>query len=90
MSRRRRDRDDVSVYGRMAVGRCVVEDLGFLGCQNDALVVMDRECSGRTECSVFVSNLKLRREQPGACKRDLSGYATMSYKCVTGKDVLLE
>ena len=74
-----------AVYGRMAVGRCVAEDLGFLGCQNDALAVMDRECSGKTECSMIVSNIKLRTEEDAACKRDLSGYAQISYSCVTGK-----
>ena len=44
-----------AMYGRMEIGRCVEEDVGYLGCQNDALDVMDAECSGRRECHIIVT-----------------------------------
>lgn len=73
-----------AVYGRMQIGRCVVEDLGFLGCQNDALSVLDTECSGRRSCEVQVTKQTFRKEVPGACKAGLSGYAKIAYQCVPG------
>ena len=73
-----------AVFGRMEMGQCVKEDLGFLGCQNDALDVIDAECSGKRECQVLVSNQKFRKDHPGACRRALNGYLASSHQCVKG------
>ena len=72
-------------YGRMQIGRCVEEDLGFLGCQNDALEAVDSECSGKHTCEVQVTKQKFRKNVPGACRKGLSGYAQMSYQCKRGR-----
>ena len=74
----------------MKIGRCIREDAGFLGCQNDALPAVDSECSGRKHCEVFVSNKVFRRDVPGACMSALSGYARIAYTCADGKDILHE
>ena len=73
-----------AVYGRMELGRCVQEDIGFLGCQNDALFAVDTECSGRQNCNVIVSKQNFRKDVPGACKSALSGYAQIDYQCGDG------
>ena len=74
-----------AVYGRMKLGRCVEEDLGFLGCHNDALSAVDKQCSGRQSCDVVATNKIFRKDVPGACKSGLSGYAKIAYKCRDGK-----
>ena len=73
-----------AVFGRMEMGRCVEEDFGFLGCQNDALDIIDAECSGRKECQVLVSKQKFRKSDVGACRRALTGYLAASYQCFHG------
>ena len=73
-----------AVYGRMELGRCVPEDVGFLGCQNDALSAVDMKCSGRQSCDVIVSNQIFWRDVTGACMSALSGYAQIAYQCLDG------
>ena len=75
-----------AVYGRMKIGRCVKKDIGFLGCHNDALDVMDAECSGRRECQILVSNQNFRKNDPGACMNALNGYIAASFRCVKGRN----
>ena len=73
-----------AVFGRMKIGRCVDEDLGFLGCQNDALDTMDEACSGKHSCQIQISTQKFRKDVAGSCRRSLAGYATMTYSCQNG------
>ena len=76
-----------AVYGRMKIGPCVEEDVGYLGCHNDALDVMDEKCSGRRECQILVSNQNFRKNYPGACMNALNGYIAASYRCVEGRNL---
>ena len=73
-----------AVYGQMKIGRCVEEDIGFLGCQNDALDTMDEACSGRQACKILISKQNFRKDVAGACHRSLSGYAQMVHHCLRG------
>ena len=73
-----------AVYGRMEIGRCVEEDIGFLGCQNDALDTMDEACSGRQACEVLITKQEFRKEVAGACRGALFGYAQISHRCQRG------
>ena len=73
-----------AVYGQMKIGRCVEEDIGFLGCQNDALDTMDEACSGKKSCKIFVTKQEFRKDVAGACHRSLSGYAQISHHCLRG------
>ena len=73
-----------AVFGRMEMGQCVKEDFGFLGCQNDALDVMDAECSGRRECHIIVTINKFRKEIPGACNKAVAGYISAVFTCMKG------
>ena len=72
-----------AVYGRMSIGRCVKNDYGHLGCQNDVLSSFDRECSGKQSCQLMVTT-SLRREVPGACTPAIAGYVDASYQCRGG------
>ena len=76
-----------AVFGRMEIGRCVKEDLGFLGCQNDALDTMDEACSGQRSCRTLVIKQEFRKEVQGACRNGLSGYAKITHRCQDGKCV---
>ena len=74
-----------AVFGRMRIGKCVHNDLGYLGCQNDVLRLADRWCSGLTECTVEVSNNELDQANE-ACIADLNSYLDVEYVCVAGKN----
>jgi len=68
-------------YGRMRAGRCV-SGYGKLGCYTDVLWYMDRRCSGRRHCSVYVAEPALHHVD--VCHSDLTSYLEAKYSCVTG------
>ena len=70
-------------YGRMALGRCVKRNYGYLGCALDALAYVDAKCSGRRQCSFSVYEDSLRELQP--CPEDISAYLEASYTCQKGE-----
>ena len=72
-----------AVYGRMQIGRCVERDYGHIGCRNDALPQLDRECSGRRSCEVLVTN-RFHEDVSGACLEVLTGYIDVDYECQEG------
>ena len=72
------------VYGRMRIGRCVEQDYGHIGCRNDALDVLDAECSGRNECDVLLTIQKFWKDEPGSCLKALAGYIEAEYFCQEG------
>jgi len=69
-------------YGRMRLGRCVRVDFGFIGCSSDVIQILDRLCSGRTECKLRVPDAELDTLKP--CLGDLTRYLEASYECVAG------
>ena len=73
-------------YGRMALGRCVDEDIGHLGCSNDAVEVLDELCSGKSSCQVNVAKQtkRLWRDGDTACPKALMGYLDVEYNCKQG------
>ena len=73
-----------AVYGLMEIGRCVEEDYGHMGCHNDALDVMDAECSGRRQCDVLVSIQNFWKDSPNSCLKVLAGYLHVEYYCQEG------
>ena len=70
-------------YGRMRLGRCVVADLGYVGCSTDVLHLADRKCSGRRKCEISVPDEAFDRIS--TCLTELTKYLEASYKCVKGK-----
>ena len=73
-----------ATFGRMAIGKCVHTDFGYIGCKNDVLSLADRWCSGLQNCVVTVSNDDLD-EANKACSADLNSYLDVDYSCVPGK-----
>ena len=73
-----------AVYGLMKIGRCVEEDYGHMGCHNEAVDVMDAECSVRRQCNVLVSIQNFRKDSPSSCLKVLAGYLQVEYYCQEG------
>ena len=69
-------------YGRMRIGRCVRVDFGFVGCYSDVIDVLDRHCSGRTECQLRIPDPEMDERRP--CLSDLTRYLEASFRCIPG------
>ena len=69
----------------MEIGRCVKSDIGFLGCQNNALESLDAECAGKSSCILLVSHQRLWTQETDSCPEALMGYLHVEYSCKKGK-----
>ena len=69
-----------ALYGRMRVGRCLPMDLGYMGCQADALEPLDKECTGKAECTVLLIDKRLTSLN-GCLKRRFELLASGAYLC---------
>ena len=74
---------DQAQYGRMAYGKCVERDYGYVGCYKDVLPLADARCSGRRSCEIRIPDEVFDTTKP--CPKDLSRYLTASYRCVKGR-----
>jgi len=83
-------------YGRMKLGRCVEEEPGFesmlenpryLGCFTDVLDVVNRHCTGRSECTLRVNDQNFDNVKP--CFANLKMYLEATYMCVSGESISL-
>jgi len=84
-----------ATYGRMRIGRCIsstgVDALGplvgqdprYLGCSVDVLDILDRRCSGRSQCDIVVAGMSLENATP-PCFPELMVYLEISYECING------
>ena len=71
-----------AVYGRMRLGRCVKENLGYRGCQADVKRIVDMKCSGRKQCTITIPDVDLDKTKP--CS-ELNNYLEASYECRKGE-----
>ena len=71
-----------SKYGRMSSGRCITAHHGNLGCSKNVLPFMDKKCSGKQKCQVYIAEPELHDTKP--CPRDFASYLEASYECVPG------
>jgi Galactose binding lectin domain len=79
-------------WGRMKTGRCLNihpnllaltgHDPLFLGCSEDVLSLVDKKCSGRSECDIRIPDADLDKVTP--CYPDQKCYLEVSYRCVSG------
>ena len=74
-----------AVYGRMHLGTCMEVDVGYLGCQNDVLYLVDRWCSGRSQCDVYVPNDELKHANSECDVRGLSLFLEVEFDCIPSK-----
>jgi len=69
-------------YGRMRLGSCVREDLGYVGCKSNVLPHVDWRCSGKPACKIRIPDGELDQTRP--CPGELKTYLEASYICVQG------
>jgi len=69
-------------YGRMRIGRCVEDALGFLGCSSNVLSLADRKCSGRQSCTISIPDKDFDSTRP--CNKEVKVYLEASYVCKRG------
>ena len=75
-------------YGRMKMGHCVKNNLGYIGCFTDVIGVMDSRCSGRQNCEFLLPDKHFDSLQP--CLEDLKSYLEVQYRCVPGQFLNIE
>ena len=54
-----------------------------LGCYNDAMYFLDKQCSGKSTCEYMIANQELMKINP--CKSDGIPYLEADFQCVKGK-----
>jgi len=70
-------------YGRMKLGACGTGgSTNVAGCSEDVLWYLDRRCSARRHCKVYVADPVLHHLNP--CDSDYSAYLSAKYTCVPG------
>lgn len=84
-----------ATYGRMRIGRCITakevdalgplvgQDARYLGCSANVLDVLDRKCSGSSECEIRVADMSQESVTP--CFPGLMVYLEVSYECINGQ-----
>ena len=70
-------------YGRMAGSSCINN---AHGCSLDVVILLDKQCSGRPNCEVFVANLVPEEHQP--CNKDYRSFLRVSYTCLPGNNII--
>ncbi|ELU05609.1 hypothetical protein CAPTEDRAFT_217453 [Capitella teleta] len=69
-----------ATYGHMEIGKCIVADIGFLGCQSDVTGVLKHECNGKQACTIRADDQKFRDTAP--CRPGIDVYLRASYACL--------
>ncbi|ELU05605.1 hypothetical protein CAPTEDRAFT_217449 [Capitella teleta] len=69
-----------AAYGHIEVGKCVIADIGFLGCQADVTDIIKNVCNGKKSCFIEVNDQKLRDTAP--CQPGIEKYVQASYACL--------
>ncbi len=72
-----------AVYGRMKKGQCISSDFR-IGCSADALLFMDRRCSGLPTCTFTLDFLNEDLQKISECPTDVVSYMEIDYECVQG------
>jgi hypothetical protein len=75
-----------ALYGHIARGKCITEDLGFLGCQVDVSQLLRQKCDEKPVCSVEVDSKNLLDVNP--CRRGLSVYLDVLHACIKGNAIV--
>ena len=57
--------------------------LGNLGCSVDALLFLDKACSGKTSCEFVVGSMEFVKTHPKACG-EVWPYLEVDYQCIEG------
>nr|UCK81590.1 Gal-binding and CUB domains containing protein 2 [Arenicola marina] len=71
-----------AVFGRMELGDCIRNNFGHIGCQADALQLLDSLCSGRASCSLVISMDDEQLLDINKCPGELTGYLKSAHDCI--------
>jgi len=74
---------DSAHYGRMRQGRCITSTFGNLGCVQDVTWYIEKQCSGRSKCKIYIADPVLHRLN--RCPKELSSYLEAKHRCISGK-----
>ncbi|ESO03914.1 hypothetical protein HELRODRAFT_172942 [Helobdella robusta] len=69
-----------ALYGRIAVGKCVRDDLGVVGCHVDGVQLLNALCLGRKDCVVNVEEVFAGVH--GGCGQELKNHLLLKYQCI--------
>ena len=75
---------ETALYGRMRVGRCVHQSLGYVDCRTDVVNHVEMWCSGLQRCFVKVPDDALYETKP--CPPDTVSYLETTYRCIRGEE----
>ena len=67
-------------YGRMKLGNCIRQAMGYLGCSVDALNYFDGVCSNKNKCEMVVSQIPVS----SPCPVDVTSYLEAGFHCEPG------
>ena len=67
----------------MFSGRCIDDDFGFMGCQSDQLLYLDKQCSGKQRCEVDVNSQEMGDNTD--CAKSLTVFLDASFYCQKGQ-----
>lgn len=77
-----------ALLGRMETGRCLQDNLGYIGCHKNVLKKLDGLCSGHPECKIpkitnndFDQIAGIENE----CPKGLESYLETEHICVQGE-----
>ncbi|OAF69090.1 hypothetical protein A3Q56_03105 [Intoshia linei] len=68
-----------ALFGRMRLGRCARENLGYIGCYANVTNYYHTACSGKNKCSISLPNKKL--ESYSKCHKEIKSYLELSFIC---------
>ena len=71
-------------YGRMAIGKCIKQNYGHIGCKADVLSIIDGFCSGRQSCTVPPNHIVLLNAKAKVCPSDFAAYLKAEQVCLSG------
>ena len=74
-------------YGRMAIGKCIKQNYGHIGCKANVLSIMDGFCSGRQSCSVKPTHDILIDAKLKVCPSDVAAYLEAEHTCMKGRSL---
>ncbi|ELU14265.1 hypothetical protein CAPTEDRAFT_224986 [Capitella teleta] len=73
-------------YGHIGISECIEVDTGHFGCKVDVASVLESRCSGKTSCSISVSDESIRELNP--CRKGLDVFIQLTYLCIDAKPLL--
>ena len=76
-----------ALYGRMSPSTCIDSYPGTMDCFGDVLSKVDRVCSGRPNCTFFLSVHEFRSSS--GCHPGISAYLTTAHTCIAGRGTWL-